>query len=261
MEKDDLHQINPNIAAVADLVVLPGIGENMAQRIVAGQPYRSPEDMLRVKGLGPRSLERIRPFLIFTKVQDRGASMPEIDTGSKSAGRTPSERRTLEQRLSGFGASLSGSSPITTQVLWLAIITGALSVILSVILSLAILVGINRTLNIERHAAVRELRSEFSQMDTQLANLEAGLNSIDSRLKAVEGLSGRMATLETEFDLVQEGVDQAITEVDQLTEQVTAVSDEVTRISGKVNLFDAFLEGMRALMADLFAPVETTSSP
>jgi len=67
--------------------------------------------------------------------------------------------------------------------------------------------------------------------------------------------------LETEFDLVQEDVDQAMIEVDDLTEQVAGISDEVVRISGKVDLFDAFLEGMRALMADLFTPVETTSAP
>jgi competence protein ComEA len=46
---------------------LPGIGPSLAARIVADRaergPFRSPEGLLRVRGIGPRTLERIRPYL------------------------------------------------------------------------------------------------------------------------------------------------------------------------------------------------------
>ena len=47
--------------------VLPGIGETLAKRIVGSRrdqgPFRSHDDLLRVPGIGPRTLARIRPFL------------------------------------------------------------------------------------------------------------------------------------------------------------------------------------------------------
>jgi competence protein ComEA len=46
--------------------LLPGIGETLARRIVASRetdgPFRNHTDVLRVQGIGPRTLERIRPY-------------------------------------------------------------------------------------------------------------------------------------------------------------------------------------------------------
>ena len=62
-------RIDPNRASAADLTRLPGIGPALAGRIVAdrGQNgvFRSPESLLRVRGIGPKTLERIRGFLSF----------------------------------------------------------------------------------------------------------------------------------------------------------------------------------------------------
>ena len=47
--------------------VLPGIGEKIAQRIVESRrtqgPFRSHDELTRVRGIGPRTVERIRPYL------------------------------------------------------------------------------------------------------------------------------------------------------------------------------------------------------
>lgn len=62
-------RIDPNRASASDLTRLPGIGPALAGRIVAdrGQNgvFRSPESLLRVHGIGPKTLERIRGFLSF----------------------------------------------------------------------------------------------------------------------------------------------------------------------------------------------------
>ena len=54
-------------AAAAEWERLPGIGPSLAARIVADRAERGPfhtlEGLLRVRGIGPKTLERIRPFL------------------------------------------------------------------------------------------------------------------------------------------------------------------------------------------------------
>lgn len=42
---------------------LPGIGEEMANRIIEGRPYAKKSDLLNVPGIGPKMLEKLAPFL------------------------------------------------------------------------------------------------------------------------------------------------------------------------------------------------------
>lgn len=58
--------INVNTAPKQELMRLPGIGEAMADRIVAARkerPFGSPDDLLRVQGIGKKKLERLRPYI------------------------------------------------------------------------------------------------------------------------------------------------------------------------------------------------------
>ena len=53
-------KINVNTATKAELMTLPGIGEVLAEHIIAGRPYAKVEDLLQVKGIGSKTLEKIR---------------------------------------------------------------------------------------------------------------------------------------------------------------------------------------------------------
>ena len=59
--------VNVNTATSEQLVLLPGIGESKAQAILAARGERgsfgSVDELLEVKGIGERALERIRPFV------------------------------------------------------------------------------------------------------------------------------------------------------------------------------------------------------
>lgn len=55
--------VNVNTAAQDELEVLPGVGPGLAPRIVAARPFARVDDLLRVSGIGPRSLEGLRPFI------------------------------------------------------------------------------------------------------------------------------------------------------------------------------------------------------
>ncbi len=60
--------IDPNLATNADLEALPGIGPVLAGRIVEFReeqgPFQKIENLLEVKGMGPKILEKIRPYVV-----------------------------------------------------------------------------------------------------------------------------------------------------------------------------------------------------
>jgi competence protein ComEA len=65
--------INPNNAPWWELMVLPGIGETTARKIVEYREgdarrnpvFREPADLEPVPGIGPKSIQRIGPYLRF----------------------------------------------------------------------------------------------------------------------------------------------------------------------------------------------------
>jgi competence protein ComEA len=56
-----------NSAGSVELIEVPGIGPVLAGRILAFRrengPFRSVDELIRVRGVGPRTLEKIRPYL------------------------------------------------------------------------------------------------------------------------------------------------------------------------------------------------------
>jgi len=60
----DGQPMNVNTASEADLQLLPRIGPALAGRIAAHRPFGSIEELTRVPGIGPRTLERLRPLVV-----------------------------------------------------------------------------------------------------------------------------------------------------------------------------------------------------
>lgn len=54
-------RVSVNSASAVELDTLPGVGPATAALIIAGRPYNSFEDLLNVKGIGPKTLEKLRP--------------------------------------------------------------------------------------------------------------------------------------------------------------------------------------------------------
>jgi comEA protein len=57
--------VNLNTASLEELQYLPGVGETRARAILAARQarggFKSVDDLMEVKGIGPASLERLRP--------------------------------------------------------------------------------------------------------------------------------------------------------------------------------------------------------
>lgn len=58
-------KLDPNKASMDDLIKLPKIGEELANRITEGRPYKSLDDLDRVDGIGTKTLEFLKPYLVF----------------------------------------------------------------------------------------------------------------------------------------------------------------------------------------------------
>jgi competence protein ComEA len=63
-----------NTARIEDFMTLPGVGEKLAQRIVEYRKshggFRSVEDLRKVKGIGKKRMERLRPLIMTAAAHD-----------------------------------------------------------------------------------------------------------------------------------------------------------------------------------------------
>lgn len=68
------YQVNLNSADWTEFVALPEIGEGLAHRIVDYRkkygPYQAVDDLRKVRGVGPKTMERLRPYLTPIKPPD-----------------------------------------------------------------------------------------------------------------------------------------------------------------------------------------------
>lgn len=62
--------IDPNTSPADSLCLLPGIGPALAERIIAaregGLRFARARDLQAVRGIGPRTIERLEPYLVFS---------------------------------------------------------------------------------------------------------------------------------------------------------------------------------------------------
>jgi competence protein ComEA len=56
-----------NTASKEELQSIKGIGPVLAEGIIAGRPYETVDDLLKVKGIGPKRLEKIRAHVVVGK--------------------------------------------------------------------------------------------------------------------------------------------------------------------------------------------------
>ncbi|MDX1622695.1 MAG: helix-hairpin-helix domain-containing protein [Gemmatimonadota bacterium] len=75
--------IDPNVADRADWDRLPGIGPRIAEAILAHRdargPFRGPDDLLAVKGIGPARMAKIAPWLRWKEAPAGGRRLPDLN--------------------------------------------------------------------------------------------------------------------------------------------------------------------------------------
>jgi len=87
-KKPPAHPINLNSASAAELQQVPGIGPSTADKILEMRKsygaFKSVDDLLAIKGIGPKRLEKMRKYLTVGKV-------PQTKTPPTSAQTAPGQ--------------------------------------------------------------------------------------------------------------------------------------------------------------------------
>ena len=289
-DERELH-VDPNTADQVSLMQLPGIGRGLARRIVAARPYESVEDLRNVVGLGEETLSRIRPYL---QIGDSESASSEIggtrgsrpgklveETGQaldlgmedmrndvgqaterikKAAVEAGAGIRDVGRRASERVADLP-EAVRRVDDLWQMLGTGVTSIVLSVLLTLTILAGINRTLNFGQHPAVRQMQTELARLQSDLTAASSRLDSLSQRLQALEGLTGRMTSVEGQLDSMQTQVEGSRAQIETMQKAVDELSQETESLAGRVDRFDTFLDGLNRLLSGLFGPTQPEAIP
>lgn len=92
-------KLDVNKADWPEWTLLPGIGETLAKRVVElrdarGGEFHEHKDLLKVKGIGPRTFERIQPYLLPIEAKSsepptNGARMSPASEGLSQPGAAP----------------------------------------------------------------------------------------------------------------------------------------------------------------------------
>jgi competence protein ComEA len=114
-------KVDVNSADVETLQTLPGIGPTLAERIVAGRPYKNADDLTKVKGLSKSKIEAIQDQITFghvtttskksTTKSSKKTTTPETTTTEPSTTSKSSSKSTTATESSGSKTvSPTGSS-------------------------------------------------------------------------------------------------------------------------------------------------------
>ena len=242
--------LNPNSADEEQLRQLPGVGPQLAGRIVEGRPYQSADDLRQVPGLGDSVLDDIKPFLTFDAPSPDNAEDQVLNEKDNSASEPSGKLDRAADEERKYPLVLTESKPDRTGI-WALLAVGVASVLCSVTLTLSVLAGINGTLDFGRHAALQETRSELIQIRSQFEATQVELEALRGRAQALEGVSGRMVEVEAQVATLQQQLGETISVVDEMQMELSVALEETRAQAERVARFQAFLDGLSRLIGQV----------
>ena len=107
-KKPPAHPINLNSASSAELQLVPGIGPSTADKILDMRKsygaFKSVDDLLAIKGIGPKRLEKMRKYLTVGKA-------PQTKTAPTSAQTAPGQPKSPPAKTAAAKPSAKGNPP------------------------------------------------------------------------------------------------------------------------------------------------------
>lgn len=267
-----------------ELVVLPGIGPVLAKRLIAARPFDSLIAVQGVKGISANLLNRLSEVTLEpdTPPSDPTPSTPSPE--SQSVDETPAEApptdikerikeksQDIKQGLSGLGETVTKQGQAVRQTvetipekfeqaskshgsLWTTLISSAITALVTILLTLAVLGGINGSLKFATGSQYRTTEREVSQLAAQVDTLQQDLDDLRGRVDMLEGLGDRTAELEkSQLQLVAD-LETTTQQLTDIQAEVTALDEKVTSQEERTQRFETFLIDLQTMLGNLFAP-------
>jgi chromosome segregation ATPase len=271
-----------NTSGQEELTQLAGIGPALAQRIIAGRPYKSLEALTTVKGVNSKMVENWlavpakrqepRPAPgetpVVTALKENISGPASVQSSLQNA------KDVIAEKMSELGESVKkGGKAVqktaeeltdkfeqeskTRGTVWTLLVSNGITALVSILLTLIILGVINGSLKYATGSQYRSLRSEITSLSNQAVLIQQDQESLRGRVDTLEGLGERIVGLEN-------AQQQLAADLEITSQQVGSMQSEVETLSGKVEQqeertlrFETFLKELQTLLASLFAQGET----
>jgi len=269
-----------NNGSQEELMTLPGIGTVLANRLIEARPFASLENVQRVNGISASMLERI-----VDTAEEPDADMPvpapdEPDPELPAKEETPEESSSEDIReqgeeikpgLSGMGKGAKNQVQAAHQseetlpkkfeeaskshgLLWTILISSAITALVTILLTLAVLGGINGSLKFATSAQVQTMQREAGQLSTQIDTFQGDLDGLRGRVDILEGLGDRTAALETAQEQLAADQETLSQQVTDLQTEIAALNEKVTSQEEQTQRFETFFKDLQTSLFKLFTP-------
>ena len=250
--------ININTADITFLIDLPGIGPALADRIIENRPYTSKDELLKVKGIGTKSLKEIQGFIAvgdagveLSRSMDVLSSEEITDDASlntiegKSLDQTatfdiPQEEKLEEER--EIIDSEAKNFITRSQVLWLTFSSAFLTFILTIALVLGVLTSLNDGLRYSSSDQTATIKNQVEVLSTELELINQDVEGIRERVDHFDQLGDRI-----------NGIEKNLVDV---SKEIESMSEQMGSIQENTNRFQSFLKELQNLLNTLFQSEE-----
>ncbi len=252
--------LNVNTASLEELCDLPGVGNSLAERIIASRPYALVEELQNVSGIGPALFERLAPLVaIEDDLEEVVDSVKEVETvlEQDSADKESDEMEDeVDSDLPEEDHLPEGESPLPEaeappnvgtsvtrrQSVLYSLGCSVVAIVISLALMLAIFAGINGGLRYAHASQFAILEQQIVNIETQIDELDAEMDELQSVVTNLEDMAGQVDQLEQEFAEVVHVAD--------------ALIQEIESIRGEANRFESFMDGLREILNTIFESEE-----
>lgn len=252
-EAEDATEVESIVAETVDEV------EDVTEAVENGEETAVAETTAPLSEAEPEETEPTPPTLSFVE------TTPEEETSlldPPTAIREPEQEHPMSEQPSPQPMPQAPSEPdgVSRQRGCLFIIIGAVAgAILGTTLTLALLYALN---NNSLEYANQQIESDLRQAETDLENLTGTLEAVRGDVGTIstqaDGFADEQTTLstalgavETDVEDVQADVSSVEDDVSDLLETAVSLEERLDTVAVSAETFDAFLEGMQALLMEL----------
>lgn len=268
--------VDINTASLRKLITLPGVGRALARRIIDQRPYRSLDDFKQRCRIKERLWKELESYCMVTPAEgsETASEIKEEETVLGNSEHAPPDQeekiaeRPVDQVVSivPFAEVPPKSEkprektpkdqPISkTYVWWVAASLGAFVLLLSVLLNFAVLAAVNHGWRYVSPSDLMVVQREMETAKEQMQGVRGELGALHERLDALQGISGRIDTLESaqkelKDQLVKsiDDVQKAQDKVDDLGRRIDQLADQVDEARKQAGRFEGFFTGLKELL-------------